>query len=323
MATTNAYVACVPHVPIISMQERSANPTMWEAYDARVEEFEAFNPDVVIVFGGDHYSHVHLKLAPTFMLGHIAEAGNDCGGTPGKLDVPMDLSTKLADFLVEDGFDLATSYAMKVDHGFSNVLGYFLRGNVAAKPVIPIHINTLSNPRPTLKRCRQLGEAVGRWAKETGKRVAFLGSGGLSHQTDFIFPQYDTAPNEEVRAFIVHGGSGGPISDEKWHGDIEDGMTKLSGELVSGEFKAPWINPEWDQAFLDTIAAGDLTAFDSWTDKDILDQAGYGGGEVRSWVCAIAAAQVAGAPKLTVDYYSQDTTLAVGVGVAHSELQAA
>lgn len=323
MSQPTAYVACVPHVPLLSLQEKAQNQRMWDAYDARVAEFEAFDPDVVIVFGGDHYSNIHLNLAPTFMVGHIAEAIDDCGGTPGKLDVPMTLSTALADVLVEDGFDIAVSYAMVVDHGFSNVLGYFLRGKLDAKPVIPIHMNTLTDPRPTMKRCRQLGEAVGQWARSTGKRVAFLGSGGLSHQTNFIFPQYDSAPDENVRSFIVHGSAGGAITDEKWHGDIEAGMGKLSDDLVSGEFKAPWINKAWDEDFLRIIGSGDLTGFDLWTDADILEKAGYGGGEVRSWVAAVAAGQAAGAPKIKVDYYSEDTTFAVGAGVAHSELELA
>lgn len=317
-----AYVACVPHVPLLSMQDKAQNPGLWTAYDDRVRELDAFNPDVIIVFGGDHYSNVHLKLAPTFMVGHAAQAIDDCGGTPGKLDVPMALSTELADFLVADGFDIAVSYSMVVDHGFSNVLGSFLDRKLDARPVIPIHVNTLSNPRPTMKRCREFGEAVGRWAKTTGKRVAFLGSGGLSHQTDFIFPQYDTAPNEDIRNFLVHGASEG-ISQDKWHGDIEAGMGKLSSELISGEFKAPWINKEWDEGFLSVMAAGDLSAFDTWTDETILDAAGYGGGEVRLWIAAAAAGAAAGAPPINIDYYSENTTFAVGVGVVHSALEAA
>jgi 2,3-dihydroxyphenylpropionate 1,2-dioxygenase len=317
----SAYLACVPHVPLLSMQEKQQNPALWQAYDARVTEFEAFDPQVVIVFGGDHYSNIHLKLAPTFLVGHVAQAIDDCGGTPGTLDVPMALSTKLADALVTDGFDIATSYAMVVDHGFSNVLGAFLRGKLNARPVIPVHINSLSDPRPTMKRCRELGEAIGRWARSTGKRVAFLGSGGLSHQTNFIFPQYDTAPDQTVRDFIVHGG--GEISPEKWHGDIEAGMGKLSADLVSGEFKAPWINKEWDERFLQILGSGDLTGFDGWTDAEVLEAAGYGGGEIRMWIAAAAAGLAAGAPDITVDYYSDETTFAVGAGVAHSSLKAA
>lgn len=320
--TQQFYVACVPHVPLTRLQTREQNAAMWDAYEARIAEFDAFDPDVVVCFGGDHYSHVHLDRAPTFMVGHVAEAGSDCGGTPGKLDIPMALSTALAAHLVEAGFDITVSYAMKLDHGFSNPLGFFLHGDLAARPVIPVHLNTLSDPRPTLRRCRELGEEIGRWAAASGKRVAFLGTGGLSHQTDFIFPQYETASGD-VQTFIVHGGGAGPITDDQWHGHIQTSMDQLSADLVSGTFKVPWINREWDEAFLATLASGDLATFDSWSDADILAAAGYGGGEVRSWVAAAAAAQAAGAPPLTVDYYSGDTTLAVGAGIAHATATAA
>lgn len=320
---SEAYVACVPHVPILSLQEREVNPELWRAYEARIAELAAFDPDVVIVFGGDHYSNIRLNLSPTFIVGHAAEAINDCGGVPGKLDVPKELSTKLADFLVDNDFDIAVSYDMGVDHGFSNALGFFFHGKLDARPVIPVHINSLSDPRPSFRRCRQLGEAIGRWAASLGKRVAFIGSGGLSHQTSFIFPQFDTAPDEKVRDFIVHRGSPDGITDEKWHGDIDAGMKKLSAEIIAGEFKAPWINKEWDEHFLEVFTAGDLSRFDSWTDAEVLDKAGYGGGEIRMWIAAAAAGLAAGAPGLKTDFYSENTPLAIGAGIAHSELVAA
>ncbi len=316
MSGSKCYVACVPHVPLIKMQGRERNATLWAAYDARVAEFEAFDPELVIVFGGNHYQGVFLNLSPTFIVGQIAEAVDDCGGTPGKLDIPIELSIDLAASLVNHGIDVATSYAMTIDHGFTNVLANFMNGRIDARPVIPVHINSLIFPRATMKRCRELGAAVGRWAATLGKRVAILGSGGLSHQTDFIFPQYDTAPSEEVRQFIVHGG--GDISLQKWMDDIQTGMDGLSAQILDGSFEVPWINPEWDRKFLDLFAAGDLAAFDTWRDEDILEQGGYGGGEVRMWIAAAAAAQAAGAPRLDVDYYSAHDPIAVGAAVAHS-----
>ena len=221
----------------------------------------------MIAFGGNHYQGVHLNLSPSIIVGQIAEALDDCGGTPGKLDVPMQTSVELAAALVEDGFDVATSYAMTVDHGFTNALAAFMGGRIDARPVIPIHINSLTYPRVTLKRCHQIGEAVGRHAATLGKRVAFLGSGGLSRQTDSIFPRYDTAPSEQVRDFIVHGGARDDISLQKWVDDIQHGMDGLSGDLVEGRFKAPWINHAWDQSFLELFGRGDMSAFDSWTQQ--------------------------------------------------------
>ena len=317
--TSRAYLACVPHVPLTSVQERKDNPEFWRAYDERVQEFRDFDPDLVVVFGGDHYDGMHLKLMPQFVVGQVAQALNDCGGYPGPLDIPLDIAGRAVNHLVEHEFDVATSFAMEVDHGFSNVLHWFL-GELNAKPVLPIHINSLVDPRPTFRRCRLLGEEIGRFARTLGKKVAFLGSGGLSHQTDFIFPQFHNAPNEDVKEYIVHGGArGGVISRDKWMQDISEGMDKLSGQLLDGSFHASWINEAWDRQFLEVLASGDLERFDSWTDADVLKAAGYGGSEVRQWIAAAAAHQAYDrSATIHVDYYSPDTTLAVGVAVVHA-----
>jgi len=321
-ADSSVYVACVPHVPLTKIQENwpvEANRAFWESYQACVDELRAFNPDLVIIFGGNHMDGIHLKLMPQFVVAHVAHALEDCGGWPGPLDVPFDLATQLTAALVEQDFDIASSHAMEVDHGFSNPLHYFL-GELDARPVIPIHVNTISDPRPTLRRCRQLGEAVGRFARNLNKRVAILGTGGLSHQTDFIFPQYHNAPNGDVRDYLVFGGEKGSITREKWRNDVVVGMDKLSHDIVDGLFRAPWINESWDKAFLDVLCSTDLTQFDAWTDQQVLDAAGYGGSEVRLWIAAAAAATAFDETiRLRQDFYSGDTTLAVGVGVVHGQ----
>lgn len=316
MTKSEVYVACVPHVPLLHLQEKFHNPGLWAAYDARVAEFHAFDPELVIVFGGDHYSNVHLNMMPALAIGFVAEAIGDCGGTAGKLDVPMEDARHLAAALVTEGFDIATSYDLKVDHGFSNVLGYFLSGAIGARPVIPIFINSHCQPRPTLRRCRELGEHVGKWAAAQGRRVAILGSGGLSHETALIFPQYDTAP-KEVRDFIVAGGARGGISQHDWIEGIRTGMKALSQNLVDGAASTANVNAEWDHEFLETFKSGDLRAFDDWKDGDIIAAAGYGGGEIRMWIAAAAAGLAAGPDGIEIDYYSDTTTLAIGIGVAH------
>ena len=314
------YVACVPHVPLISLQteQKQASAEFWRAYEARVAEFDAFDPDLVIQFGSDHYSNVHLDLMPAFLLGHQAEAIGDCGGLPGKLDVPMELTTELAIHLVESGFDIATSHAMKVDHGFSNALGLFMHGDIAARPVIPVFINAMAEPRPRMQRCRLLGESIGAWAAKLGKRVAFIGSGGLSHETGAIFPQYANAPNEQVRDYIVHGGRDEGIPDDKWHSDIARMMDVVSNKLVAGPRGVGSVRRDWDERFLKTLAADDLSAFDAWGDMEMVRDGGQGGSEVRMWLAAVAAARAAGGRGLSIDYYGDDTSLAVGAGIVHA-----
>ncbi len=315
--TAPVYVACVPHVPFVKLQDRELLPEFWRVYDARVAEFRAFDPDLVIVFGADHYDGLHLKLMPSVLIGMAAEAMADTGGYPGKLNVASDLALSCAEFLVEHEFDIATSYAMTVDHGFSNVLHNFL-GAIDAKPIIPIHINALCHPRPTLRRCRQLGQAVGEFAAGLGKRIAFLGSGGLSHETSMVFPQFDTAPNDAIRDFIVHGGSQGEISMESWLGNIHGVMVELAGPVADGSHVTGKLNPEWDRRFLQAITSDDLTALDNWGDAELVDAAGSGAGEIRQWVAAVAAARAAGASVPSMDFYAHDTPIGVGAGMIHA-----
>ena len=249
MSQSQVYVACVPHVPFLETQDRSLTPGFWKSYEERIAEFQAFDPQLVVVFGADHYDGMHLKLMPPFTVIQRAEALDDVGGFPGRLDIPGDVAIACAERLMDEEFDVATSYAMVMDHGFSNVLHHFM-GALDARPVLPIHINALCHPRPSFRRCRRLGEAVGRFAAGLGKRVAILGSGGLSHETGMIFPQYDTAPDERIRDFIVHGGVQGEISLKQWMADIQHVMIELSGPMASGAFVNEALNPEWDQRFL-------------------------------------------------------------------------
>ncbi|MGH8247772.1 MAG: 3-carboxyethylcatechol 2,3-dioxygenase, partial [Gammaproteobacteria bacterium] len=178
----------------MSMQARELNSEFWKAYEHRAADVRAFDPEVVFVFGADHYEGHHLKSMPAFMVGQEAEAIDDYGGFPGRLNVPGDIAIACASSLMNREFDVAVSYAMQVDHGFSSVLHNVL-GAIDAKPVVPIFVNALCHPRPSFKRCREFGQAVGRFAAGLGKRVLFLGSGGLSHETGEVFPQVDAAPD--------------------------------------------------------------------------------------------------------------------------------
>src|SRR3954471_20884796 len=70
------YVACVPHSPLVHNEQGRKHelPGFWAAYDARVAEFDAFDPELVITFGADHYSNIHLNMMPSFLIGFNATA---------------------------------------------------------------------------------------------------------------------------------------------------------------------------------------------------------------------------------------------------------
>jgi 2,3-dihydroxyphenylpropionate 1,2-dioxygenase len=168
-----------------------------------------------------------------------------------------------------------------------------------------------------LKRCRLLGEAVGNWAAGLGKRVAFLGSGGLSHDVSMIFPQYDDAPSEEARALLVHGHAGLGLDLQSSMREIKTIMEGHAAALLAGGESPVGANPDWDKSFLDLFAS-DLAALDSWSDADVIAGGGSGGGEVRMWIAAGAAARAAGSGPIKIDFFTPHSTLGFGLGVAHA-----
>ena len=324
MATTTdsgraaAYALCVPHLPFITIQSRELNTPFWSAYEQQAQALRAFDPELVFVFGADHYEGQHLRSMPTFQVGHSAHAIADDGGFPGPLDVPEALARACATHLVQEEFDIAVSHAMTVDHGFSSILHYTL-GALDAYPVIPIFVNALSEPRPSLRRCRLLGAAVGRFAASLGKRVAFLGSGGLSHETGDIFPQLHETRDPVMRDFLIHGGAQGELTRDQWRTNLSVGLAEVNKLLEQRVPGVGQVKKDWDEEFLRMLTASpDLSAFDSWDDATLLKQGGNGAGEIREWIAALAAAHAAGAAPVTIDHYEAGTSIGVAAVVVHA-----
>ena len=96
-------------------------------------------------------------------------------------------SWHLIESLVADEFDVTMCQDMLVDHAFTVPLALLWPG-ADARPVrtIPIEINTVQHPLPSVARCLKLGQAVGRAIASYGQdcRVLVVGTGGLSHQLD-------------------------------------------------------------------------------------------------------------------------------------------
>ena len=128
---------------------------------------------------------------PSFCVGVEATALADVGGTPGRLDVPRAGAVAAVNALRNDDVDVAVSYSMDVDHGFSQVL-QDLTGGVSAYPVLPVFVSCLQPPFVPFKRGRALGSAMARFvAGLEVERVLVLGTGGLSHNPEGLFPAFD------------------------------------------------------------------------------------------------------------------------------------
>lgn len=90
------------------------------------------------------------------------------------------------------------------------------------------------------------------------------------------------------------------------------GVSHWVGVPRSGE-----INVDWDTAFLDDFARGDLDGIVALTDAEILEQAGNGALEIRTWVVAAAAAGGAGGHTLA---YAPMYPWVTGIGIVTLEV---
>ena len=103
-------------------------------------------------------------------------------------------------FLQSRDFDVAISHQMKVDHGITIPL-FKLTGALARYDVLPIFVNCAADPRPSFRRVRRFGEAIGEFLADKDLRVTIVGSGGLSH--DPPTPRFEMSPPDVARRLIV------------------------------------------------------------------------------------------------------------------------
>jgi protocatechuate 4,5-dioxygenase beta chain len=148
-------------------------------------------PDVVVVFSNDHGLNFFLDKLPTFAVGAAAEYRNEDEGwgipVAHALAGDPKLSWHIINSLVADEFDVTMCQEMLVDHAITIPMALMWPGE-GAPPVkiVPISINTVQHPLPSVARCLKLGRAVGRAIRsyEQDHRVLIVGTGGLSHQLD-------------------------------------------------------------------------------------------------------------------------------------------
>jgi 2,3-dihydroxyphenylpropionate 1,2-dioxygenase len=216
--------------------------------------------------------------------------------------------------LIEDGLDIAVSYRMEVDHGFVQIWER-MYGSFSRFPTIPIFINCAAPPLPTFKRARLLGEAVGRWAAATGKRVLISASGGLSH--DPPTPSIITAPDEVKERLI----SGRHPSQEMQRARVER-VLAAGARAAHGTPEILPVDPDWDKAFIERLQSGNLRDFDALTTKEVREKAGRGGPEVLAWVAAYAALAVNGDYKADLIYYEAIQGWIAGMAMMFAESKA-
>jgi 2,3-dihydroxyphenylpropionate 1,2-dioxygenase len=223
------------------------------------------------------------------------------------LRVPRELALACVRHLQSRDFDVALSHAMKVDHGITIPL-FKLTGALARYDVLPVFINCAADPRPSFRRVRKFGAALGEFLAGQDMNITVIGSGGLSH--DPPTPRIDHSKPEATQRLVDRAVATQAELDAR-----ESRVVQAARDLVVG--KGPCLPPseQWDRDFLQRFVGARLEEFDAMTDAEIDRVAGFGAHEVRTWVAAAAASQKMGNPRSELRYYHLVPEWITGMGI--------
>jgi 2,3-dihydroxyphenylpropionate 1,2-dioxygenase len=268
----------------------------------------AFAPQRVLLVGPDHYNGFFNDLMPPFCIGTAATAVGDYLTPAGALAVDEGAGLELASHLMDNGFDVAVSRRMRVDHGFTQAL-QFLWGGLDTPPVVPIFMNAVADPGiPRLRRCLDLGRAIGRYLDTVSVRTLLIGSGGLSHEPPV--PTL-TNPDPAVRERITARQDPTPEEREaKTRRVMAAGMA-----LAGGDPSLKPLNPQWDLQWMDAMESGDLESLTNLSEQSITELAGLSAHESKTWLIARAAMPQDRQAECKLRHYQAIPELIAGYGL--------
>ncbi len=169
------------------------------------DRLHQWNPDLVMVIGDDQAENFLQDNLPPFCLYTGAEViglpfkrpyakvnnWNADPDTKFTFKCPKVFSQEMRNYLIRDSFDIASSSALKGwDWGLAHaIINPLVHLDPEAKfPVLPLFVNCYGEeagpdypPRPTPKRCYQLGQAIRSFLDTRSERVAVVASSSWSH----------------------------------------------------------------------------------------------------------------------------------------------
>ena len=184
-------VFAASHAPLIARDwfkiSSAAKAKISSAFDELGRRVKAARPDVLIVVAPDHWSNFFLNNFPSICVG----VGVKNDGPPEDYmqrvfpnkTLPGDqaLALHIVESALRSGFDPSVSHRMRLDHGFC--LPIWQMGLNPLPRIVPIALNCLEAPLPDMQRCFQWGQQLASAVRSfpSDRRVAILGTGGLSH----------------------------------------------------------------------------------------------------------------------------------------------
>ena len=219
MAKIVAGIAC-SHVPLMASEKNwerlpeAERTHLRSGFERARRMLEASRAEVVITFADDHFDRCFYDNLPAFLVG----VGEETKGPAIEgFDVPkvrLPIASALARFIVreglEHGVDFSFSEDLALDHAeIAPLIHLTPKWNL---PIIPVVVNAFAPPMPTPKRCFDVGAFIAGCAERWpgNERVAFLGTGGISH---WVGPPETGRINEEFDRWFLERMERGETAD--------------------------------------------------------------------------------------------------------------
>jgi aromatic ring-opening dioxygenase catalytic subunit (LigB family) len=212
--------AAMSHAPGIVAFKDQADPDQarhfYEAVEHIAGEVRAAEPDVIVLVTNEHYVNFYLNNVPALCVGTASTYRGPAEPFMGEeREIPGDrkLGLALLGGLLDREFDPSFSEDLVFDHGTIVPLNHLNAGD--ALPVVPIFVNNLFDPMPAPRRLYQLGQTLADIivGLPRDRRVALLGTGGLSHWVGT--PEAGEIDADWDRRFLesVNRGEGSKLAD--------------------------------------------------------------------------------------------------------------
>jgi aromatic ring-opening dioxygenase catalytic subunit (LigB family) len=156
-------------------------------FDELARRFRACRPDILVLVSPDHWVNFFINNLPAVLIG----IGDEHEGPPEpfmKKVYPHTTLTgharfgrHLLDTALANDFEPSLSHRLKLDHG--SCIPLWRMGIGPEMPIVPILVNDLEEPMPSIRRCLSWGRLV-KQAIESypgDERIAVLATGGISH----------------------------------------------------------------------------------------------------------------------------------------------
>jgi aromatic ring-opening dioxygenase catalytic subunit (LigB family) len=181
--------AAASHAPGIVAFREQADPEQagrfYAGMDRIADAVLTAEPDVIVVVTSEHYVNFYLDNVPAMCVGIAPSYRGPVErfmGEERRIPGERSVGRALLAGLLDRDFDVAFSENLWFDHGTMVPL-HFLNPDCTF-PVVPILMNNLFEPLPSPRRAHQLGRAIAETVEQLpdDRRVALIGTGGLSHR---------------------------------------------------------------------------------------------------------------------------------------------